>query len=260
MTKLVRTPILVANWKMYKTVEEARAYGRNFVRLLEEKAGWDPSNREVVICPPAINIWPLSQIFSSTSIQVGAQNLDLGQEGALTGALSGYLLKEAGARYVIVGHSERRRDFGETDSVVVKKTQAALDAGLRPIICVGENESEYDSGSTEEILLRQLSPLFESLTVEQIPSVVVAYEPIWAIGTGRVPDPTDTDRIAGRIRQWATERVGPEARALRILYGGSVSPKNIQEFWSKPQIDGGLVGGASLSANDFAEMVTTPLS
>ncbi len=241
---------------MHKTVEESRAYARHLIDLL----GADPPlGREMVVIPPFLSVWAVCRQFAGTGFQVGAQNLDLGREGAMTGAVSAYHIAEAGARYVIVGHSERRQFFGETDDVVAEKAKAAHAAGLSPIVCIGEREDEFDAGKTEEVLSRQLAPVLAILPATAWERVVVAYEPVWAIGTGRVPTPAQADHLAGFIRQAIFSAVGQTAGAVRILYGGSVSLANIQTFWGMPDIDGALVGGASLKAADFARMAAVPL-
>lgn len=246
-------PLLVANWKMHKTVEETRAFGRELARRLEELAGAGPLP-EMVVCPTFPGLWPLSRTMVGTGVAVGAQNLDLGREGAMTGAVSGYLIAEAGAAWVIVGHSERRQHFGETDALVAEKVAAARDVRLTPIVCVGENEDEYRRGETGAVLDRQIGALLDRLSGEMWSELVVAYEPIWAIGTGRVPSPEEADRTAAGIRDRIRDRHGAVADGVRILYGGSVSPKNIEQFWRQPAIDGALVGGASLSVSDFVAM------
>lgn len=250
---MARNPILVANWKMYKTVEEARAYGRELVRLWEGPRRDIPA-RDLVICPPFLSVWALSQRLSGSIFQVGGQDLALGQEGALTGAVSGYLLRDAGAQYVILGHSERRQHFGETDAVVAAKLKASYDWRLTPIVCIGESAEDYMEGRTEAVLRRQVEALLGAIPSEGFAQVIIAYEPIWAIGTGHVPLPDAVNDIGQHIRQWVRDALGDPAEHMRILYGGSVSTKNIVDFWRQPEIDGALVGGASLHVREFVNM------
>lgn len=245
-----RKPLLVANWKMHKTVEESRAYVRHFLDLLADR----DITADLVICPPATSIWAVDRLLQGTPWATGAQNIDLGQEGPMTGALSGYLLYEAGARYVIVGHSERRQHFGENNQVVAQKAQAAHAAGLCPIICIGEKEDEFLAGRTEAVLAEQLEPVMTALSAAAFSGAVIAYEPIWAIGTGRVPTPEDAARLAGAIRAMIRAVHGPVSDQVRVLYGGSVSPENILDFRRVHEIDGVLVGGASLQAQKFVHL------
>lgn len=245
-----RRPVLAGNWKMHKTVEEARAYARHLIELLPEP----PLDRDLLLIPPVVSLWAVQRVLSGTQWQVGAQDVDLGREGAMTGAVSAYLLSEAGARYVVVGHSERRQFFGETDELVAKKAAAVVDAGLIPIVCIGEREEEFVAGHTEEVLARQLAPVVKALPEACWSTAVIAYEPVWAIGTGRVPTPDDANRLARFIRDTIGATMPNAHDQVRVLYGGSVNPGNLAQFWAMPDIDGALVGGASLKADDFAQM------
>jgi triosephosphate isomerase len=238
---------------MYKTVDQSLAYAKELIRLGEE-SGWPDPELEWVICPTLPALPGLFQRLKDTPVGVGAQNVDLGVEGARTGAVSAMLVKAAGADYAIVGHSERRRYFGETDAVIAQKVAQALAAGLVPIVCVGEEEAERNQGRTLEVIARQLEPVWEGLTAEQVATLVVAYEPVWAIGSGRVATADDAERVAQAIRTEAQNRFGLSAQALRVLYGGSVSASNLGAFWQCQAIDGALVGGASLSVNEFYHM------
>lgn len=252
----MRRPILVANWKMHKSVGASLAYGRELVRLLEDH-GFD-NTRELVLCPTLPALWGVGQRVLSAGVEVGAQNLDTGREGAVTGGVSAYLLAEAGATYVIVGHSERRMLFGETDEKVAAKAVAAFEGHLRPILCVGESSAERDAGRTDATVLRQLDAVLKALSRPEI-SLVVAYEPLWAIGTGRVAKPAEANRVAAVLRRHLVEVWGEEGREVRVLYGGSVNPENIAQFWGQQEIDGALVGGASLDVRGMVAMAEVPI-
>lgn len=249
----MRRVLLAANWKMFKTVPAALAFGRELLRRYDVDHF---SAIDVMIFPTALALWPLSQRFAGSPIQIGAQNLDLGTEGALTGALSGYLLREAGAEYVLVGHSERRQHFGEDDELVATKVQAAISAHLHPILCVGETAEEREREETLAIMRRQIGAVLPGLGSQDAIKLTVAYEPVWAIGSGKVPTAQDANRAAAAIRHQLGERFSPElADRIRILYGGSVSPKNVREFIEAPDIDGALVGGASLNLETMVAMM-----
>ncbi|CAB1129719.1 triose phosphate isomerase [Candidatus Hydrogenisulfobacillus filiaventi] len=255
-----RRPILIANWKMYKTLDQAEAYARDLtMRLQESGPDWVPE-REVVVCPPDLYVVPLARLFAGSRVEVGAQNLELGREGALTGATSAYLLARAGARYVIVGHSERRRFFGETNELVGQKAAAAVAEGLIPIVCVGESAEERDAERTAEVVASQLAPVLEAVPEPELGRLIVAYEPVWAIGTGRVPEVEEADEVAAFIRAQVGVRSPHAAASVRVLYGGSVTEHNLAGFWQAPDIDGALVGGASLDVDRFFTMLGVPLS
>ena len=242
---------MAANWKMYKNAQQTAAFFEQFKPLL------DGINRcEVVVFPVSISIPVAVQAADETGIQVGGQNLFWAREGAYTGEISGEMLRAAGATWVLVGHSERRQYFHETDADVLKKTQAAVDAGLTPIVCVGERLEEHKAGKTNEVLVRQFAAGIAGLTEEQFARVVVAYEPVWAIGTGQTATPKIASEAHKLIRSEAEKRFGFEAaNQLRILYGGSVKPDNIEGLMREPEIDGALVGGASLDPNSFIRIV-----
>jgi triosephosphate isomerase len=250
---MLRRPLVVANWKMHKSVEQSLAFGRELLRRLEE-AGWD-NTRELVICPTLPALWALGRRVSALGVEVGAQNLDPGREGAFTGAVSGYLLAEAGATYVIVGHSERRHLFGETDAVVADKVAAAVAARLRPILCIGETAAEREAGASDAIVTRQLQFGLERVNAPE-EGLVVAYEPVWAIGSGRTPEAEEAGRMAAVIRRELVARWGESGRAIRILYGGSVNQANFPAFLGEQEIDGALVGGASLKVAEVVAMAT----
>jgi len=241
---------MAANWKMNKTSAEAEAFVRQILPGLMEIGGV-----ERVICPPATALPALAHILKGKGIGLGAQNMHWEEKGAFTGELSAAMVKEWCA-YVILGHSERRALFGETDEMVAKKVKAALAAGLIPIVCVGETLSENEAGRTDEVVRRQMRAAYGGLTAEQSARTIVAYEPVWAIGTGRAAHGPDANQVVSRsIRSVLKESFGPAvADGVRVLYGGSVTPANIDEFLSEPEIDGGLVGGASLKV-DYVEIV-----
>lgn len=254
---MIRRPLLVANWKMYKTVEQSLAFGRELLRRMQESPAWD-GHRELVLCPTLPALWALARQVLPAGVEVGAQNLDVGHEGPLTGGVSGYLLAASGATFVIVGHSERRSMFGETDQVVAEKVRAALDYGLRPIICVGETAVEKNDGDTDRIVMGQVTAALAALSRPD-PGVAFAYEPVWAIGTGELPVPEEANRIAAKIRRALVEIWGDSGREVRVLYGGSVNPKNVASFWGQQEIDGALVGGASLDVAALMAMATVAL-
>ncbi len=246
----MRTPFVAGNWKMNKTVVEARALVAEMSQALGAIKGV-----EKVLCPPFISLIPVAALLQGTDIGLGAQNLHWETKGAFTGEIAPGMVAEY-CNYVIIGHSERRTYFGETDETVNKKITAALNTGLVPIVCVGETLAEHDSGHTAEVVTRQIRLGFTGQLKESIPMVVVAYEPVWAIGTGRASNGPDANIvIRDHIRKPLTEMFGGEAaQAVRVLYGGSVTSANAAEFFSQPDIDGALVGGASLKVDEFVKI------
>jgi triosephosphate isomerase len=248
---LLRKPIIAGNWKMYKTHLEAK----DLVKELKEKAL--PAGVEVVLCPPFTALATVGEELAGTEIGLGAQDLFWEEEGAYTGEVSPAMLRELGCAYVIIGHSERRQYFGETDESVNKKAKAALRHGLKPIICVGESLAQREAGETNQFVAGQMEKALAGLAPEEIPQVVIAYEPIWAIGTGRSSSGADANQVIGMIRQTIANQFQPAlADQVRIQYGGSVKPNNIKEFMDQPEIDGALVGGASLKAADFYGIIS----
>ena len=236
---------------MYKTIGEA-------VDLVEELlAGLgNLTDREVLICPPFTALYPLSPLLAETQIALGAQDLYFETQGAFTGAVSPTMLRDVGCRYVIVGHSERRQIFGEDDALVNKKLHAALKNGLRPIVCVGESKPQRDSGDAEKIVVAQVRADLAGVSTAQMDDVVIAYEPIWAIGTGVTATSEDAQNMCGHIRGVINATFGDDAASkVRIQYGGSVKPGNIAELMSQPDVDGALVGGAALDPDEFAAIV-----
>jgi triosephosphate isomerase (TIM) len=246
-----RRRVMAGNWKMYKTIAETRAC---LAAFLPAVAG--AKDCDVVIAPPFTAIAAAAEACAGSNVSVAAQNVSWGKEGALTGEVSAGMLAEAGCKYVIVGHSERRQFFHETDDMVAKKALAALGAGLTPIVCVGEQQEDRDGGLAEQVLRRQFVGGPGALTGEEFSRILMAYEPVWAIGTGRVATPEIAAAAHKFIRACAAEQFGLEhAIGLRILYGGSVKPDNIKGLMAQDELDGVLVGGASLDAKSFASIV-----
>jgi len=244
-----RVPMLAANWKMQKTVEETEAFLAEFLPTVPG-AGTD-----VVICPPYLSLKAAVEHCAQSRVQVAAQNMHEAESGAFTGEVSAPMLLELGVDGVILGHSERRQHFNETDEALARKVPAALEAGLLPIICVGEKEAERDAGETGEVLRRQVSADLAEVDGGRLAEVVIAYEPIWAIGTGRTATPDQAQEAIALIRELVAARDGDAAAAIRILYGGSVKPDNAAELIGQDDVDGALVGGASLEPKDFAAIV-----
>jgi len=248
MPESERTPYIAANWKMHKTVAEAGA----FVDALLPRIA--ATQHDVVICPPFTALTAVVERRYGTAVKVAAQNMHEADSGAFTGEVSAPMLVELDVEAVVLGHSERRQHFGETDEALARKLPAALAAGLEPILCVGESEQARDADQTEGVLERQLQADLADVEDERLAEVVVAYEPIWAIGTGRTATPEQAQEACGFIRDVLRERGGP-ADAVRILYGGSVKPANAAELLAQEDIDGALVGGASLDPDEFAAIV-----
>ncbi len=247
----MRTPLLAGNWKMYKTAGDTNAF---FEKFLPQVAA--ATDRDIVICAPYVNLPAAIGAVAGSRVEVGAQNLYWGKEGAFTGEISGPMLTAIGCKWVIVGHSERRQFFGETDATVLKRTQAALEYGLRPIVCVGERLEEREAGSTDAVLRTQFDGGIAGLTAEQFAKIAIAYEPVWAIGTGKTATPEIAQEAHAYIRGLIVAKFGEGAAAgSRILYGGSVKPDNVKNLMGQRDIDGALVGGASLEAGSFAAIV-----
>lgn len=247
----MRKPIIAGNWKMHKTVAET-------VELIKGLAPLAASagDVETVICPPFTALYAAKAALGGSRIKLGAQNLHWEKQGAFTGEVSAAMLKEAGCDYVIIGHSERRQYFGETDETVAKRLGAALAGGLIPIVCVGETLDEREAGRTEAVIGKQLRGGLAGLSGEQAGEIVIAYEPVWAIGTGRTASAGDANAVCAFIRRTLAELFGGEcAAAIRIQYGGSVKPENIAQLMAESDIDGALVGGASLDAATFAKII-----
>jgi triosephosphate isomerase len=242
---------MAGNWKMYKTPAETTAFFERF-RPLVANSG----HCEIVICPPFTNLAAAVDAARDTNIRVGAQNVAWAKEGAFTGEISGPMLTALGVTHAIIGHSERRQYFCETDETVLKRTQAALEFGLSPIVCVGERLEERESGKTEAVLVAQFQKGIAALTPQQFAKIVIAYEPVWAIGTGKTATPEIAADAHRTIRAQVNGKFGKDAAdAVRILYGGSVKPDNVKTLMAQPEIDGVLVGGASLDPTGFASIV-----
>ncbi len=244
----MRKAIIAGNWKMNKTPSEG-------VALINElKPLVSGADCDVVVCVPATDIYAVGQAVKGSNIKLGAQNVHFAESGAYTGEISADMLKELGVEYVIIGHSERRQYFGETDETVNKRTLKALEKGLIPIVCVGETLEERESGKTEEVLKTQIVNGLKG--VEDISALVIAYEPVWAIGTGKTATSEQANETIGFIRKTIAENFCPKcAEKVRIQYGGSMKPGNCKELMAQPEIDGGLIGGAALKAADFAAIV-----
>ncbi len=247
----MRTPLIAGNWKMFKTVQEAVFFVKELRGLLK-----DPAGVEVVVAPPFTALHAVAEAARNSEVGVAAQDLFWEREGAFTGEVSAPMIKEAGAEYAIIGHSERRRLFGETDQTVNRKVVAAIGAGLAPIVCVGETLDERERGETLGVLDRQIKDGLDAVAAGAMSELVVAYEPVWAIGTGRNATASQAAEahahIRKRLRQWFGADV---ADTCRILYGGSVKPDNIGELIAEPDVDGALVGGASLDVQSFVAIV-----
>lgn len=250
----MRRPVIAGNWKMYKTIGEAVAFVEKLKPRVEKADHCD-----VVVGPPFTALKAAAEAARGSKISVAAQDLHWGKEGAHTGDVSAGMLLDAGCTHVIIGHSERRRDHGETDHQVNLKLKAALAAGLVPIVCVGETLEEREGGATERVLDRQFRGGFAGLTPLEFSRIMIAYEPVWAIGTGRTATPEMAAASHAVLRNLARKEFGESVTgALRILYGGSVKPDNIGGLMAQEEIDGALVGGASLEAESFAAIVNYP--
>jgi triosephosphate isomerase (TIM) len=248
----MRTPIIAGNWKMYKTVADTVKYVKEFRVMVK-----DIADVEIVIAPPFTAVHAAAEAARNSNVIVAAQDLHWEREGAFTGQVSAQMVREAGAEYVIVGHSERRTLFGETDTMVNQKTVAAFAAGLTPIVCIGETLDQRDRNETFDVLDRQIQKGLEGLTGEQLALLVIAYEPVWAIGTGRTATPAQAGEahthIRGRLRQW----FGADAAdTCHVIYGGSVKPENAKDLVGQADVDGALVGGASLDIRAFFDIVS----
>ena len=250
MKKDIRRAIIAGNWKMNKTRPEAKELIEAMKPLVKD------AGCEVVICVPYTNLETAVELTKGTNIKVGAENCHFAKFGAYTGEISADMLTEIGVEYVVLGHSERRQYFGETDETVNKRTKAALEAGLKPIVCVGELLWERECGITEEVIARQIKLDFFGVTADELKNCVIAYEPVWAIGTGKTATVDQAEEVCGFIRGVLSKLYGKDvADTITIQYGGSMNAGNASELLSKENVDGGLIGGASLKANDFAIIV-----
>ena len=246
----MRKPIIAGNWKMNMTPSQAKELVTDLIPLVKDAAC------DVVVCPPYVDIALVAELVKGTNIQVGAQNIHWAEKGAFTGEISAAMLKEAGAAYAIIGHSERRQYFGETDATVNSRTKAALAAGIVPIICVGESLEQREKGETDAVVSGQVKADLADIPGEAVAGLVIAYEPIWAIGTGKTATDEQANETIGLIRETIASLYGQAvADQVRIQYGGSMNPKNVKGLMAQAQMDGGLIGGASLKAPDFAQVV-----
>ena len=247
----MRTPLIAGNWKMYKTVQEAVSFVTDLRGLVKDVAGV-----EIVVAPPFTAVHQVAEAARNSNIGVAAQDLYWEREGAFTGEVSAAMIADAGAEYAIIGHSERRRLFGDTDLAVNRKTMAAIAAGLTPIVCIGETLEEREKNETLAMLDRQLKEGLDALTAQQVADLVVAYEPVWAIGTGRNATAAQAGEAHAHIRLRLRQWFGADAAdTCHVIYGGSVKPDNIRELVAEADVDGALVGGASLDVRSFADIV-----
>jgi triosephosphate isomerase (TIM) len=247
----MRTPVIAGNWKMFKTVHDAVVYTKEFRTMVKDATAID-----IVVAPAFLAVHAVAEAARNSPVAVAAQDVFWEKEGAFTGEVSAAMVREAGAEYVIVGHSERRQYFGETDQGVNRKTVAALAADLVPIVCIGETLEQRERNETMDVLDRQIKVGLDGLTGAQVSGLVLAYEPVWAIGTGRTATSQQAqevhEHIRGRLRAWFG---GDAADGCRVIYGGSVKPDNIAELVAQPDVDGALVGGGSLDPRSFADIV-----
>ena len=248
----MRKPFIAGNWKMFKTVHETTVYVKELRSLVK-----DLDNVTVVVAPPFTAVHAAADAARNSNVAVSAQNMHWERDGAFTGEISAGMIKEAGAEYVIIGHSERRTHFGETDATVNRKTMAAISGSLTPIVCIGETLDQRERNETMDVIDRQIKGGLDALTGDQIAALVVAYEPVWAIGTGRTATPAQAGEVHAhirlRLRQWFG---GQAADHCLVLYGGSVKPDNIRELMAQPDVDGALVGGASLDVRAFYDIIS----
>ncbi len=248
---MTRVPIIAGNWKMNKTADESK---RLIAEMQEQTPG--QTTPEIVVCPPFTSLPAAAEALRGSAIKLGAQNIHWAENGAFTGEISAAMLNEIPVQYVIIGHSERRQYFGETDTTVNARLQTALQAGLQPIVCVGETQEEREQDQTEQVVARQIHGGLAALGEADMQTVVVAYEPVWAIGTGLTATPEQAQQVHAFIRSLLQNMFSKQtAEATRILYGGSVKPDNAAELMAQNDIDGALVGGASLKAGDFIGIV-----
>lgn len=246
----MRKAIIAGNWKMNKTPDEARALVEELIPLVAD------AECDVVVCPPFVDLCPVSKAIKGTNIHLGAQNIHWAKSGAFTGEISADMLKKFGVEYAIVGHSERRQYFGETDATVNMRAKAALENGITPIICVGESLEQRERGETDEFVASQVRGALEGISADDARRVVIAYEPIWAIGTGRTATAEMAEETIIVIRKTLRSIFGNDAaETVRIQYGGSMNPQNAASLMAMENIDGGLIGGASLKTEDFSKVV-----
>jgi triosephosphate isomerase len=248
----MRHPFIAGNWKMHKTVHETVVYVKEFRSLVK-----DVEDVEIVLAPTFTAIHAAAEAARNSKVGIAGQNLHWEKQGAFTGEISAPMVREAGADYVLIGHSERRQYFGETDQTVNRKLQAALGAGLIPIVCIGETLDQQEAGETHAVLDRQIKDGFDGITGEQVAGLVIAYEPVWAIGTGRTATSAQAQDAHAHVRQRLRQWFGaPAADECHVIYGGSVKPENTAELVAQPDVDGALVGGASLEIKSFFDIIS----
>ena len=253
MNRRYRKTIIAGNWKMNKTLSEMKAYVEE-IRPLMPKGKWC----ETVLCVPFVNIPAAVRLFKECHIAIGAQNCHYEDHGAYTGEVTAEMLKEVGAKYVIIGHSERRQYYNETDLTVNKKVHAALNAGLQPIVCVGESLDQREAGTTMDLITYQVKAALSGVAPEKMRRVIIAYEPLWAIGTGKTATAEQAGEVCEGIRAVVRKLYGARiARAVTVQYGGSMNPKNAAELLAQPDVDGGLIGGAALKPADFVSIINS---
>ncbi len=246
----MRKPIIAGNWKMNMTPDEAKALVTELIPLVKD------AKAEVVVCPPYVDLAVVQPLLAGTNIKLGSQSIHWAAKGAFTGEVSADMLKAFGVSYAIIGHSERRQYFGETDESVNARAKAAIAAGITPIICVGESLDQREAGETDAFVSGQTVAALKDITAADVEKLVIAYEPIWAIGTGKTATNEQANETVGVVRAAVASVYGKEtAEKVRIQYGGSMNPKNAAELMAMPEIDGGLIGGASLKAEDFSKVV-----
>lgn len=248
---MLRRPIIAGNWKMNKSIDQAL----DLIEALKQEV-FNVQDVDIVVCPPFVSLWAVSKVIEGSNIRLGAQDVYWEEAGAYTGEVSPDMLKDVGCQYVVIGHSERRRYFGETNQMVNRKVKAAHQCGLLPIVCVGERLEARESGHTFQVIEDQISGSLDGLANEQMLRTIIAYEPVWAIGTGKTATSQQAQEVHLFVRKRLEELYDSEvAQGIRIQYGGSVKPENISDLMSQPDIDGALVGGASLDAQTFAQIV-----
>jgi len=246
----MRKKLIAGNWKMNTNLTNSLELVNGILNLIH-----DVKKTEVLFCPPFTNLFPVSEIIKNTNVQLGAQNCEYRPSGAFTGEISTEMILSVGCSYVIIGHSERRTIYGETDETVNLKVKAALNTGLKPIICIGETLAERNEGNTFEVLKKQISIAYKDIDQNSIKNLVIAYEPVWAIGTGISATNEQAGEAHNWIRNFLKENYGNDASQIRILYGGSMNDKNCSDLLKLPDVDGGLIGGASLKPEQFVQII-----